>query len=48
VFLPQLIRFWREGRFPFDRLVRTYPLAEINAAEADSLSGRTIKPVLIP
>jgi aryl-alcohol dehydrogenase len=48
VFLPQLIRYWRAGLFPFDRLVRTYPLAEINAAEADSLSGATIKPVLLP
>jgi hypothetical protein len=28
--------------------VRTYPLSEINAAEADSLSGATIKPVLLP
>lgn len=48
VFVPQLIRFWQEGRFPFDKLIRTYPLADINAAEADSLSGKTIKPVLIP
>jgi aryl-alcohol dehydrogenase len=48
VFLPRLIGFWAEGRFPFDRLVRTYPLADINIAEADSLSGATIKPVLLP
>lgn len=48
VLLPRLIRFWRQGLFPFDRLVRTYPLAEVNSAEADSLSGATIKPVLIP
>jgi aryl-alcohol dehydrogenase len=48
LFLPRLIRFWREGRFPFDKLVRTYPLSEINAAEADSLSGATVKPILIP
>jgi aryl-alcohol dehydrogenase len=47
-FLPRLIQFWREGRFPFDRLVRTYPLSEVNAAEADSHAGVTIKPVLIP
>jgi aryl-alcohol dehydrogenase len=47
-FLPRLIGFWQAGLFPFDRLVRTYPLADINAAEADSLSGTTIKPVLLP
>ncbi|MBB5895458.1 NAD(P)-dependent alcohol dehydrogenase [Kutzneria kofuensis] len=48
VFIPRLIGFWRDGRFPFDRLIRTYPLAGIDAAEADSLSGATIKPVLLP
>ncbi|MFC8823992.1 NAD(P)-dependent alcohol dehydrogenase [Streptomyces sp. NPDC057137] len=47
-FIPTLLRYWREGRFPFDRLIRIYPLADINQAEADSLSGATIKPVLIP
>jgi aryl-alcohol dehydrogenase len=48
VFLPRLIELWSAGRFPFDKLVRTYPLSDINAAEADSLSGATIKPVLLP
>jgi aryl-alcohol dehydrogenase len=48
IFLPRLIEYWKAGVFPFDRLVRTYPLSEINAAEADSLSGTTIKPVLLP
>ena len=47
-FIPTLLEHWRAGRFPFDKLIRTYPLAEINQAEADSLSGATIKPVLIP
>jgi aryl-alcohol dehydrogenase len=47
-FIPILLRHWRDGRFPFDKLIRTYPLSEINQAEADSLSGATIKPVLIP
>ena len=47
-FIPILLEHWRAGRFPFDRFVRTYPLAEINRAEADSSSGATIKPVLIP
>jgi aryl-alcohol dehydrogenase len=47
-FLPRLIELWRQGRFPFDRLVRTYPLSEINAAERDAANGATIKPVLLP
>ncbi|MBM9468164.1 NAD(P)-dependent alcohol dehydrogenase [Nakamurella leprariae] len=47
VFVPRLIELWRHGRFPFDKLVRTYPLDDINTAEADSLSGATVKPVLL-
>ncbi len=45
-FIPTLIRFHAEGRFPFDRLVRFYPFAEINEAIHDSESGKTIKPIL--
>ncbi|XVV38365.1 NAD(P)-dependent alcohol dehydrogenase [Streptomyces sp. CA-100214] len=48
VFLPQLIDYWQRGLFPFEKFVRQYPMSEINQAEADSLSGATIKPVLIP
>ncbi|MGW0591056.1 zinc-binding dehydrogenase [Streptosporangium sp. NPDC002607] len=48
LFIPELISLWWQGRFPFDRLIRTYPLGEINDAERDSLSGVTIKPVLLP
>jgi aryl-alcohol dehydrogenase len=47
VFIPRLIALWRQGRFPFDRLIETYPLDQINEAFADSESGKTIKPVLI-
>lgn len=47
-FIPRMIQLWQEGRFPFDRLIETYPMSRINEAEASSLSGGTIKPVLIP
>jgi aryl-alcohol dehydrogenase len=47
VFVPQLVDAWRAGRFPFDRLVRRYPLAEIDAAEADATAGTVVKPVLV-
>lgn len=46
-FLPDLIRHHLAGRFPFDRLIRTYPFADINAAIADSESGEVVKPVLV-
>ena len=46
-FLPMLIDYWRQGRFPFDRMIRTYPFAEIAQAFHDCESGATIKPVLV-
>jgi aryl-alcohol dehydrogenase len=48
LFIPKLVELWSRGRFPFDRLIETYPLAAANDAEADSLAGRTVKPVLLP
>jgi aryl-alcohol dehydrogenase len=48
VFIPRLIRLWRQGIFPFDRLIRQYPLDKINDAEADVQAGRTVKAVLVP
>ncbi len=47
-FIPHMIELWQAGRFPFDRLVETYPMSRINEAEQSSLAGGTIKPVLIP
>ena len=47
-FIPKMIELWRQGRFPFDRLVTSYPLDQINQAEADTQSGKVVKPVLIP
>ncbi|MFI6524147.1 NAD(P)-dependent alcohol dehydrogenase [Streptomyces uncialis] len=46
--IPRLIGLWQAGRFPFDELIRTYPLADINEAERDCESGRVVKPVLLP
>ena len=47
LFLPQLAEYWRQGRFPFDRLLTFYPFAEIERAFADAHSGKAIKPVLL-
>jgi aryl-alcohol dehydrogenase len=47
IFIPQMIDLFRAGRFPFDKLIRTYPFAAINEAVADQLSGRAIKAVLV-
>jgi aryl-alcohol dehydrogenase len=45
-FIPQLVALYQQGRFPFDKLVTHYPLAEINQAARDSTAGGTLKPVL--
>ncbi len=46
VFIPKLIDLYRQGRFPFDKLVRFYPFSELNQAVADSESGVAIKPIV--
>jgi aryl-alcohol dehydrogenase len=46
IFLPKLIELFMLGRFPFDKLVKFYPLEAINTAVDDALSGRTVKPIL--
>ena len=46
VFIPKLIELWRAGRFPVDRMIRTYGLDAINEAAEDAERGDTIKPVL--
>jgi aryl-alcohol dehydrogenase len=45
-FIPKLVDFIMAGRFPVERMVTFYDLADINRAAAESSSGRTIKPVL--
>jgi aryl-alcohol dehydrogenase len=46
-FLPKLINYWKQGRFPFDRLLTFYPFVEIARAFDDVHHGRVIKPVLL-
>ncbi|WP_339217911.1 NAD(P)-dependent alcohol dehydrogenase [Ornithinibacillus sp. FSL M8-0202] len=46
LFIPQLIEYYKNGQFPFDKLVKFYDLEEINEAFADSGKGITIKPIL--
>jgi aryl-alcohol dehydrogenase len=45
-FIPELIELYRQGRFPFDRLVKFYAFDEVNQAMEDSEKGITIKPIL--
>lgn len=45
-FIPFMIRSFREGKFPYDRMIRQYPADRINQAVEDVLSGVTVKPLL--
>jgi aryl-alcohol dehydrogenase len=47
LFIPRLIELYRSGRFPFDRLLEFYALADINQAATDATEGRVLKPVLL-
>ncbi len=44
--IPMLLEYYRQGRLPFDRLVRYYPFADIATAFHDMEHGAVIKPVL--
>lgn len=46
-FLPQLVTWTQEGRLPVQKMVTTYPFAQINKAIADAHEGATVKPVLV-
>lgn len=47
-FLPQLIEHFKAGRLPFDKLVKTFPLSQINEAIAAQHQGACVKAVLLP
>lgn len=47
VFIPRLIDLYQRGLLPIDRLITTYPFADINTAAHHCETGQTIKPVLV-
>lgn len=46
-FLPELLDWYEQGLFPYDRLITTYAFEDIDRAFADAASGKIIKPVLL-
>jgi len=46
VFIPQLARFYKEGRLPIDKLNKFYDFNDIEKALHDCHEGATIKPIL--
>ncbi|MBQ62385.1 MAG: NAD(P)-dependent alcohol dehydrogenase [Gammaproteobacteria bacterium] len=47
-FIPELINHYRQGRLPFDKMIKVYPFSEISAAVKDQQDGKCTKVVLIP
>ncbi|OBK91088.1 NAD(P)-dependent alcohol dehydrogenase [Mycolicibacter sinensis] len=45
--IPELTELWRAGKFPFDKLIQTFPLEKINDAIDMFHSGQVVKPVLL-
>ncbi|GAA0359366.1 zinc-binding dehydrogenase [Alkalibacterium iburiense] len=45
-FIPQLIDYYKEGKFPFDKMVTMYEFDDINKAFEDSENGSVLKPIL--
>lgn len=45
--IPKLVKFYQNGQFPFDKLVKFYEMDDIQQAFEDSANGSTIKPILI-
>ncbi len=48
VFIPRLVDLYLQGRFPFDKLVKFYPLASIQQAVEDTERGDVLKAIVRP
>lgn len=46
VFIPRLIEFYKARKLPFDRLVKTYALEDIQQAVHDLEEGNVLKPII--
>jgi aryl-alcohol dehydrogenase len=46
-FIPQMIELYKAGKFPIEKLIKTFPFAQINEAIQASNDGDVIKPVLV-
>lgn len=45
-FIPRLIDLYKEGKFPFDKLISYYDFDQINEAIHDTETGKAIKPII--
>lgn len=45
-FIPQLLKYYQEGNFPFDRLIDFFPFEQLNQAVEAQSTGKSIKPIV--
>lgn len=45
-FIPEMIKYYQEGRFAFDKMIKVYQFSELNQAIADFKAGKVLKPVV--
>ncbi|GEN45426.1 NAD(P)-dependent alcohol dehydrogenase [Alkalibacillus haloalkaliphilus] len=45
-FIPEMISYYQNGKFPYDRMVKYYEFDQINQAFEESENGSVIKPIL--
>ena len=48
IVFPKIIDLYKQGKFPFDKMIRFYSLDDINDAVGDIENGKTLKAVLRP
>lgn len=46
-FIPVLLKYYMDGKFPFDKLIKTYRFNNMEQALADMKNGTAIKPVIV-
>ncbi len=42
-----MIQWYREGKFPFDKLVKMFPATDVAEAVYNMENGSVIKPILV-
>ncbi|SHI16290.1 aryl-alcohol dehydrogenase [Sporobacter termitidis DSM 10068] len=47
VFIPELVKFYKEGKLPVDKMCKYYKFEEIEKAFEDSHTGGVLKPVIV-
>ena len=46
-FIPKMVDYYKQGRFPFDKLTKFYDFQDIEQAFQDSLDGKVVKPIVV-